>query len=67
MLEKYADALTELGRVEEAQIANRYVELAWHGGERAFAFTSMDESLDLLNDGELAVSDLSALMDVTAW
>ncbi len=58
-------ALNQL--LSKSQISNRYVELSWHGNERAFAFTSMDESIDLLNEGGLAVSDLSALMDVTAW
>jgi len=53
--------------LSKSQVARRYVELAWHGGERAFAFTSMDESLDLMNDLELVVSDLGALMDATAW
>jgi hypothetical protein len=62
------DLITALNHLlSKSQIDKRYVELAWHGTERAFAFTSMDESLDLLNSGELVVCDLSALMDVTAW
>jgi hypothetical protein len=62
------DLVTALNHLlSKSEVDRRYVELAWHGGHRAFAFTSMDESLDLLNQGELVVSELGALLDVTAW
>ena len=58
-------ALNQL--LSKSGVERRFVELAWDGGGRAFAFTSVDESLDLLNQGELVVDELGALMDLTAW
>ena len=47
LLEKYADALTELGRVEDAQLAYRYAlrVVARHHGERSLPYARELESL----------------------
>lgn len=58
-------ALNEL--LAKSQVASRYVAVAWKGNGRAFAFTTMDESLDLLNGGNLEAKDLGELMELTAW
>ncbi len=53
--------------LHRAQVPERFVELRWPGAASAYAFASMDDTLELLNDGQLACADLGELMELTAW